>query len=528
VRIASQRLHLEHLSAYAPELNPDEGVWAYWKGVELRNLCCFDVPHLRHELRDTVKRLRRKPYSHKLFPRGRALAVYARVSSMEEVHDPSMIHDQPLTIASYPRAIVHIDGDAFFASCEQARNPKLQGRPVVTGKERGIAASMSYEAKAQGVVRGMRLADIRRVCPEAVILPSDYETYSLLSKRLFPIVRRYTPDVEEYSIDECFADLTGLRRPLRMSYERMAGAIKNDLDTELGFTFSVGLAPNKVLAKIASKWQKPSGLTAIPGWKIHLFLATLPIEKVWGIGPQTAALLAKHRMRTALEYARAPEAWVRRTMTKPLYQIWQELNGKLVMELELTEKASYQSIQKMKTFSPPSSDKAFVFAQLSKNIENACIKARRYRLAAAGIIIFLRQQDFRDRGLEIRLSRATAFPHDMMPMIAMAFEQLFNPREQYRSTGVIFLDLREYHDEQLDLFGASLQIEKMARLYQSVDQIKAKYGKHTLFLGSSFYAHRTVQHEGERGMLPQRTRTLLRGETRRKRLGLPMLMEDVW
>ena len=85
-------------------------------------------------------------------------------------------------------------------------------------------------------------------------------------------------------------------------------------------------------------------------------------------------------------------------MTKPFYQIWQELNGTLVMDLQLTEKASYQSIQKMKTFSPPSADKAFVFSQLSKNIENACIKARRYQLAAAGIIIFLRQQDFRDHG----------------------------------------------------------------------------------------------------------------------------------
>src|ERR671924_2215105 len=192
--------------------------------------------------------------------------------------------NHPLTIASYPRAIVHIDGDAFFASCEQARNQKLQGRPVVTGKERGIAASMSYEAKARGVVRGMRLADIKRICPEAVILPSDYETYSLLSKRLFAIVRRYTPDVEEYSIDECFADLTGLRRPLRMSYERIARAIKHDLDTELGFTFSVGLAPNRVLAKIASKWQKPSGFTPIPGRNIHLFLERLQVEKVWGIG----------------------------------------------------------------------------------------------------------------------------------------------------------------------------------------------------------------------------------------------------
>ena len=91
---------------------------------------------------------------------------------------------EPLTLHSFPRAIVHIDGDAFFASCEQSRRPKLQGRPVVTGKERGIAASMSYEAKARGVMRGMRIADIRKVCPDAVILPSDYETYSLLSKTL--------------------------------------------------------------------------------------------------------------------------------------------------------------------------------------------------------------------------------------------------------------------------------------------------------------------------------------------------------
>src|SRR5215510_9645661 len=210
----------------------------------------------------------------------------------------------PLTLQSFPRAILHIDGDAFFASCEQSRRPQLQGRPVVTGKERGIAASMSYEAKARGVTRGIRLSDIRKICPEAVILPSDYETYSLLSKRFFAIVRRYTPEVEEYSIDECFCDLTGLRRPLRMSYFQIAERIKHELDTELGFTFSVGLAPNKVVAKIASKWQKPSGLTVIPGHSIHQFLKDLPVSKVWGIGPQTAALLGKHGMHTALQFAR--------------------------------------------------------------------------------------------------------------------------------------------------------------------------------------------------------------------------------
>jgi hypothetical protein len=218
---------------------------------------------------------------------------------------------------------------------------------------------------------------------------------------------------------------------------------------------------------------------------------------------------------------------VRRIMTKPFYEIWQELNGKSVLELATAEKASYQSIQKMKTFSPPSSDRAFVFAQLSKNLENACVKARRYQLATARIVIFLRQHDFRDRGLEIGLSRPTAFPHEILPVIEPAFNQLFNPSQSHRSTGVVLLALEECHDEQLDLFGASLGIEKMNRLYQSIDAIKAKYGKHTLFLGSSFSAHTHAQHEGERGMLPQRRHTLLKGETARKRLGIPMLRDDV-
>jgi len=104
--------------------------------------------------------------------------------------------NRPLSIHGFPRAILHIDGDAFFASCEQSRDPKLKGRAVITGKERGIVASMSYEAKARGITRGMRLFEVRQLCPDAVILPSDYETYSILSERLFAIVRRYTPDVE--------------------------------------------------------------------------------------------------------------------------------------------------------------------------------------------------------------------------------------------------------------------------------------------------------------------------------------------
>jgi DNA polymerase-4/DNA polymerase V len=435
--------------------------------------------------------------------------------------------EPPLTLGSFPRAILHIDGDAFFASCEQSRRPKLQGRPVVTGKERGIAASMSYEAKARGVTRGMRISDIRKLCPDAVILPSDYETYSLLSKRFFAIVRRYTPDVEEYSVDECFADLTGLRRPLRMSYIQIANRIKEDLDTELGFTFSVGLAPNKVVAKIASKWRKPSGLTAIPEKELHHYLAKLPVENVWGIGHQTTALLNKHGVKTALQFAQRPEAWVKKHFSKPFYHIWQELNGAYIFELVTGEHETYHTIQKVKTFTPPSGNRDFVFAQLAKNIENACIKLRKYQLATERVLIFLRSQDFHDTGLEMDLSGPTSFPNDILRVVSPAFDDLFAPATLYRATGVILCKLSEAYYGQLDLFGEVIRLQRLSNLYECVDTLREKYGKHTVFLGASFLAHAHAQHDGERGQLPERQRQLLPGETVRKRLAIPMFMGEV-
>lgn len=433
----------------------------------------------------------------------------------------------PLMLSSFPRAIAHIDGDAFFASCEQMRNPKYRGKPLITGKERGIAASMSYEAKAMGVMRGMRLSEIKRVCPDVIMLPSDYETYSVLSKRFFNIVRRYTPDVEEYSIDECFADLTGLRRAYHMSYTSIAEKLKHELDSELGFTFSVGLAPTKVLAKLGSKWKKPSGLTAISAKKIHLYLAKLPVIKIWGIGNQTTEFLAKHRIYTALQFATLPETWIRENLTKPYFEIWQELRGKSVLELTTEEKTSYQSIQKVKTFTPPSRDKDFVFSQLSKNIENACIKARRYRQDARSIIIFLRTQKFEDTGMEVKFSKRNIFPNEIIQAVRPAFERLFKPNKLYRSTGATLIDLKEITNVQPDLFGESLRIEKMMHVYQAVDLMRSKYGKHTVFLGSSFYAHTYAQHAGERGEVPQRMQALLKGETKRRRLAIPMFMGQV-
>ena len=434
-----------------------------------------------------------------------------------------MNDDIPLTLHSFPRALVHIDGDAFFASCEQARDPQLQGKPVVTGKERGIAASMSYEAKACGVTRGMRLLEIKRLCPGAIILPSDYETYSLLSKRLFAIVRRFTPDVEEYSIDEVFADLTGLRRPLRMSYETMAASIKADLEHDLGLTFAVGLAPTKVVAKLASKWQKPAGLTIIRGTDLHLYLDQVPIEHVWGIGPKTTAYLTRFSIATALDFARRDELWVRSKLTKPHQDIWHELRGTAVIPLEFGEHHAYQSISKTKTFTPPTSDREILLAQLSKNVENACIKARRHHLEARRVSFFLRTQDFRHTGSELILSRPTNVPSVIVPLINAHLDSIYRPELRYRLTGVVLSHLRAEGDTQLDLFGEVLQAERVRRIYDGIDRLDAKNGKHTVFLGSSFAAMQGQQHTGDRAELPRRQRMLLQGENERQRLGIPLL-----
>ena len=232
------------------------------------------------------------------------------------------MNNQPLTISSWPQAILHVDADAFFASCEQSLHPELKGRPVITGKERGIVAAASYEAKDRGVKRGMRLFEVNKVCPDAVILPSDYESYGLFSMRMFEILRRFSPDVEEYSIDEAFVDLTGLRRSFHGSYGTIAERIQQTIQAELDLSVSVGVSLSKVLAKIGSKHNKPHGLTIIPGREIHTYLEKLPVESIWGIGKNTAAYLGKFGIRTALDFARKDEGFVKMHLSKPYQEIW--------------------------------------------------------------------------------------------------------------------------------------------------------------------------------------------------------------
>ena len=168
-----------------------------------------------------------------------------------------------------------------------------------------------------------------------------------------------------------------------------------------------------------------------------------------------------------------------------------------------------------------------LLAQLSKNIENACVKARRHKLTARRVYFLLRTQDYRHAWYELVLSRPTNLPGDIVPLIRAHLEVVYRPKTLYGATGIVLSDLREEGDAQRDLFGEALRAARIRHVYEAVDQLDAKYGKHTVFLGSSFTAMQDTQHAGERAELPRRRQMLRKGEGARKRVGIPLLGEVV-
>lgn len=425
------------------------------------------------------------------------------------------------SLYSWPQAIIHIDGDAFFTSCEEAIHPELKGKPLITGGERGIVACASYPAKKLGIKRGVPLHEAKALCPELIILPSDYETYSLFSRRMFNIIRRFTPQVEEYSIDEAFADLTGMRRSLHASYETITLKIKKEIERELGISISAGLSLTKVLAKVASKHKKPDGFTAIPGRLIARYLQNLPVGKIWGIGHATTSYLEKMGVRTALELARLPEKTVKERFTKPGVEIWRELRGEAVYPVSPEEKSTYASISKTKTFAPPTADREYLFAHLLRNMESACIKARRYALAPRKIVPLLKKNNFDMAGCEAKLTRPSVYPLELSHLLQELFDQIYDGKEIYRATGIILLDLVPDTPVQYSLFEDPVKAEKIRQLYEAADTLGGKYGKHTLHLGGSHPIE--VFGKGRRGTPTVREQTRMYGETKRKHLGLPIL-----
>ncbi len=380
-------------------------------------------------------------------------------------------------VYSWPNAILHLDGDAFFCSVFQAVNPALKGKPVVTGSERGLATAVSYEARKFGIKRGMLMWQIKKIYPRCIILKSDYELYSLFSFKMFEILRSFTPAVEEYSIDEGFADIKGLRRPLNLSYEQIGQTIKNKIESSLGITVSVGISLTKSLAKLASSSNKPSGLTIVSGKVISKLLNETKIHDVWGIGPNTCAYLEKFNIKTALDFALKSEDFIQKHLSKPFFEIWQELRGEKVYELDIQEKQSYKGITRSQTFTPSTNNKDILWAKLLSHVEDAFKQARRFHYLVGKISPFLKTQNFEYHTKEIRLNEKVAYPYLIHKKLKETFESIYHNSTQYRSTGCHIYDLQEDYFSQMDLFSHNkIHEDKIKKIYPLYENKKVDFG----------------------------------------------------
>ncbi len=389
---------------------------------------------------------------------------------------------------SFPQAIMHLDADAFFASVEAAKNPKLRGKPVVTGHERGIATSMSYEAKRLGVNRAMPIFKIKKEFPQVVVVHSDYEAYAMYSKRMFAIVRRYSDLVEEYSIDECFADITKYRAVNNMTYEEIIKNIQHDIDVEMNISVSIGVGPTKVIAKTASKWKKPHGTTLIPLELIHESLSQIPVGDIWGIGYRTAEKLKFMEYDTAGKFAAVSEKKLFEFADKPLIEIWNELNGRMMFPVNLEHEAQ-KSIMKTLSFIPHKTDRNELFSELVRNVENACIKARRHGLMAYRVSWFLKTKERRYQSNEFVLDTPTYSPSVIINHLKEQFDTTNTKGRVYRSTGINLTRLIHVEHLQEDMFGIHDSVRNNEDVFKTIDSISKKYGRHTLFIASGMKAH---------------------------------------
>jgi DNA polymerase IV len=218
--------------------------------------------------------------------------------------------DQP---AGFPRrAVLHLDLDAFYSSVEQRDNPGLRGKPVVVGGDpnrRGVVATASYEARRFGIRSGLPAVTARRLCPQAVFIAPRFEVYRSVSETVMDVLRKLSPTLERIAYDEAFVDVSDLVHTVDTA-QNMGRSVKTEIFASVGLTASLGIAVNKITAKVASDHQKPDGLTIVPAGTESSFLAPLPVRKLWGIGPRAEARLAAEGIDQTRQLAAASPEWI--------------------------------------------------------------------------------------------------------------------------------------------------------------------------------------------------------------------------
>lgn len=356
--------------------------------------------------------------------------------------------------------ILHVDMDAFFASVEVVRNPDLRGKPVVVGGsgERGVVAAASYEARVFGIRSAMPSLRARSLCPDLVFLPGDHAHYREVSQRVMAIFDRFTPLVEPLSLDEAFLDVGGAERSVG-DPGVIASEIRRLVSVEEGLACSVGVAPNKFLAKLASGQAKPrvsesgssegSGVCVVPPSAVEAFLAPLPAEAVWGVGPRTMERLRRLGVTTVGDLAVVPEATLVSLLGDAVgRQLWRLARGMDDRSVEPGQPV--KSIGHEETFPVDLLDPASLMHELVGMADSVAGRARAAGVTARTVSIKVRFGDFTTVTRASTLADATDSSAEIAEVAGVMLEKI-DPSRGVRLLGVSLSGLREGSVRQLRL-----------------------------------------------------------------------------
>ena len=383
------------------------------------------------------------------------------------------------------RQILHVDMDAFYAAVEQFDHPEFKGRPVIVGADpkdgtgRGVVAACSYEAREFGIHSALPISQAWRRCPSAVYLRPRFDRYKEVSGTIMEIFRRYTDLVEPLSIDEAFLDVSGSTK-LMGSAEQIARDIKATIRKETGLTASVGVAPNKFLAKIASDLRKPDALVVVPEGGIERFLADLPISKLWGVGPKTAARLEPLGIRTVGELAAKPRATMVQTLGASGDHLWRLARGE--DDRPVVSEWEPKSISNETTFEKDTRDHGRLLDTLRRLSDKVAGRLRRQRYRTRRVTLKLRYASFTTYTRQTSLPEPIDTGNEIFETVRNLFEQ-FSLDESVRLIGVGTGNLiREGEQpEQLALFSKAPRGDRLA---DALDEIHERYGDSSLRRGS--------------------------------------------
>ncbi len=371
------------------------------------------------------------------------------------------------------RAIVHMDLDTFFVSCERLLDSRLNGKPILIGgtSSRGVVASCSYEARKFGIHSAMPMKMAKERCPEAIIIKGNSATYSKYSKLVTELIAEESPLYEKTSIDEFYIDLSGMDR--FYGCMKYANELRHRIFRETGLPISFGLSQNKTVSKIATGEAKPNNAIQINHGTEKHFLAPLSIRKIPSIGLKTYHTLCGLGVKHIQTLQEMPVDLLEHTFGKTGVSIWKKAQG--IDESPVVQYNERKSISTERTFDRDTIDVKKMRAILFAMAENLAFQLRRANKVCGCITVKVRYSDFQTKTLQKTLPY-TAADHDIIPLVLELFEKVYVRRVLIRLIGVRLSHLVSGH-HQMSLFNDD---EKKSDLYQAMDRIRERYGDRSI------------------------------------------------